>query len=51
MLHDFVEGCVRDEFEARGSDLGDLEGDAIDGFVDDLYAAALDLVEALGDDG
>ena len=50
MLHDFVEGCVRDEFEARGSDLGDLDGDAIDGFVDDLYAAALDLVEALGEE-
>lgn len=48
MLHDFVEGCVRDEFETRGTDLGDLEGDVIDGFVDDLYAAALDLVEALG---
>ena len=51
MLHDFVEGCVRDEFEARGSDLGDLDGDAIDSFVDDLYAAALDLVKALGEDG
>ena len=51
MLHDFVEGCVHDEFEARGSDLGDLDGNAIDSFVDDLYAAALDLVEALGEDG
>ena len=51
MLHDFVEGCVRDEFEVRGSDLGDLNGDAIDSFVDDLYAAALDLVKALGEDG
>ena len=49
MLHDFVEGCVRDEFEALGTDLGDLDGDAIDSFVDDLYAAALDLVEALGE--
>ena len=51
MLHNFVEGCVRDEFEALGTDLGDLGGDAIDSFVDDLYAAALDLVEALGEDG
>ena len=50
MLHDFVEGCVRDEFEERGADLGDLDGDAIDSFVDDLYAVALDLVEALGGD-
>jgi len=50
MLHDFVEGCVRDEFGERGTELGDLDGDAIDSFVDDLYAAALDLVEALGGD-
>ena len=50
MLRDFVEGCVRDEFEARGSELGDLDGNVIDGFVEDLYAAALDLVMVLGDD-
>ena len=50
MLHDFVEGCVRDEFEARGTDFGDLDRDGIDSFVDDLYAAALDLVAALGGD-
>lgn len=49
MLHDFVERCVRDEFEERGTDLGDLDGDAIDSFVDDLYAAALDLIQALGE--
>ncbi|POF33911.1 Qat anti-phage system associated protein QatB [Roseibium marinum] len=51
MLHDFIEGCVRDEFDARGTALSDLEAAAIDSFVDDLYGAALDLVEALGDDG
>lgn len=51
MLHDFVEGCVRDEFDAHGTDLSDLEAGAVDDFVDDLYGAALDLVEALGDDG
>jgi len=51
MLHDFVEGCVRDEFDARGTDLSDLDAAAIDSFVDDLYGAALDLVEALGDNG
>ena len=49
MLHDFVERCVRDEFEESGTALGDLEGDAIDSFVDDLYAAALDLIRALGE--
>ncbi len=51
MLHDFVMGCVRDEFEASGNELGDLDGSLIDSFVDDLYAAALDLVEAMGADG
>lgn len=51
MLHDFVEGCVRDEFDARETDLSDLDAASIDSFVDDLYGAALDLVEALGDDG
>ena len=50
MLRDFVERCVRDEFEARGSELGDLDGNVIDGFIEDLYAAALDLVMVLGDD-
>lgn len=49
MLHDFVEGCVRDEFVLLGSELTDLRGDAIDSFVDDLYAAALDLIQALGE--
>lgn len=49
MLHDFVERCVRDEFEAQGSELGDLQGDTLDSFVDDLYASALDLVQALGE--
>ena len=49
MLHDFVEGCVRDEFDARETDLSDLNAASIDSFVDDLYGAALDLVEALGD--
>ena len=51
MLHDFVERCVRDEFEAHGTDLGDLNGDTIDSFVDNLYAASLDLVQELGENG
>ncbi|MYA65066.1 MAG: hypothetical protein F4139_01715 [Gemmatimonadetes bacterium] len=50
MLHDFVEGCVRDEFEARGGELGNLDGNAIDSFVEDLYSAALELIMVLGDD-
>ena len=50
MLHDFVERCVRDEFDARRTDLGDLDAGAVDGFVDDLYGTALDLVQAYGDD-
>ncbi|WP_370453204.1 Qat anti-phage system associated protein QatB [Salinisphaera sp. LB1] len=51
MLHDFIEGCVRDEFDARETDLSDLDAAVVDSFVDDLYGAALDLVKALGDDG
>lgn len=51
MLHDFVEGCVRDEFDARGANLSDLDVGSVDSFVGDLYGAALDMVEALGDDG
>lgn len=50
MLHDFVESCVRDEFDTRGTDLSDLDAAAIDDFVDDLYGTALNLVEALGGD-
>ena len=49
MLHDFIERCVRDEFDARGADLSDLGGDDIESFADYLYGAALDLVEALGE--
>ncbi|MCY4239005.1 MAG: hypothetical protein OXC93_11745 [Rhodospirillaceae bacterium] len=49
MLHDFVERCVRDEFEGHGTDLDDLDGNAIDSFVDDLYTAALDLIQTLGE--
>lgn len=51
MLHDFVERCVRDEFEAYETDLGTLDGNAIDSFVDALYVAALSLMEALREDG
>lgn len=36
---------------AARTDLSDLDAAAVDRFVDDLYSAALDLVEALGDDG
>lgn len=49
MLHDFVDRCVRDEIDASGTDLSDLDGGTVDDFIDDLYAAALDLVEALGE--
>ena len=51
ILHDFVERCVRDEFETHGTDLGDLDGNIIDSFVDHLYAGTLNLMEALGEDG
>ena len=49
MLHDFVDRCVRDEFDALEGNLADLRGDTIDSFVDSLYVAALDLVRVLGE--
>ena len=51
MLHDFIEGCVRDEFEKSGSDLSDLDSNSLESFVEDLYEAALDLVAAMGVNG
>lgn len=29
MLHDFVVGCVRDEFEVRGTEIDELDGEAL----------------------
>ena len=48
MLHDFVDGCVRDEFEAADTELFEVDATDLEQFVDDLYAASLDLVQALG---
>lgn len=49
MLHDFVDGCVRDRFNTSGSSLASVVGDEIDDFVADLYSASFDLMQALGD--
>lgn len=49
MLHDFVDGCVRDRFVAIGTDLADVTGQQIDDFVSELYEAAFDLMQTLGD--
>lgn len=49
MLHDFVDGCVRDRFAASGSNLTDVTSQQIDDFVSDLYAAAFDLMQTLGE--
>ena len=49
MLNDFVERCVRDEFEATMVGLTDLDEQAVDAFVGDLYGSALDLVQALAE--
>ena len=49
ILHDFIERCVRDKFEAHETDLGDLDGNVIDRFVDDLYAETLNLMKVLGE--
>lgn len=49
MLHEFVEGCVRDRFSSIGSNLADVSGQQIDDFVFDLYEAAFNLMQAMGD--
>jgi len=49
MLHEFVEGCVRDRFSSFGSSLADVSGQQIDNFVFDLYEAAFNLMHAMGD--
>ena len=49
MLHDFVDGCVRDRFAESGSSLAEITGEQIDGFVADLYAATFDLMQTLGE--
>lgn len=49
MLYDFVDGCVRDRFAASGSSLVEITGQQIDGFVTDLYSAAFDLLQTLGE--
>lgn len=49
MLHDFVDGCVRDMFAASGSRLADISNQQIDGFVSHLYEAAFDLMQTLGE--
>ena len=49
MLHDFVDGCVRDRFAGLGSSLAEISGEEIDEFVNDLYAATFDLMQTLGE--
>ena len=49
MLHDFVDGCVRDRFAASGSSLADVSREQIDDFVSELYGAAFDLMQTLGE--
>ncbi|MDE3021534.1 MAG: hypothetical protein KGI54_06700 [Pseudomonadota bacterium] len=49
MLHDFVDGCVRDRFAASGANLAEINNEQIDRFVSDLYVAAFDLIQTLGE--
>lgn len=50
MLHDFVDGCVRDRFDRGETSLSDISNDQIDSFVSDLYAAAFDLIQMVGEE-
>jgi len=49
MLHDFVDGCVRDRFAATGSSLVEVTSQQINGFVSELYEAAFDLMQTLAE--
>ncbi len=49
MLHEFVDGCVRDRFAASGASLADISSQQIDDFVSNLYEAAFDLMQTLGE--
>jgi hypothetical protein len=49
MLHSFVVGCVRDRFQDSGESISSLDSGQIDGFVSDLYAASLDLMQRMGE--
>lgn len=49
MLHDFVSGCVRDRFADTGRLLAVVDEREIDQFVSDLYAAAFDLMQSIGE--
>lgn len=49
MLHSFVIGCVRDRFQDSGESVSALDSAQIDGFVSDLYAASLDLMQTMGE--
>lgn len=49
ILHDFVDGCVRDRFGTAGTSLADISSQQIDAFVSGLYEAAFDLIQTLGE--
>ena len=49
MLHEFIEGCVRDEFDELDGNLAELEGDRVEEFVSDLYEAAIGMVRVIGE--
>ncbi len=49
MLHDFVDGCVRDRFTGSGASLTDITGDQIDTFIFGLYEAAFNLMQMMGE--
>ncbi|QBY02564.1 hypothetical protein E2K80_00005 [Rhodophyticola sp. CCM32] len=49
MLRSFIVGCVRDRFQDSGESVSSLDSGQIDGFVSDLYAASLDLMQTMGE--
>ena len=50
MLHDFVEGRVRDMYDAQSAVLAELDSRQMEEFVSDLYTDAFDLMQVLGEE-
>lgn len=48
-LYDFVDGCVKDEFDAQKIDFARIEQKETNRFVENLYANILDTIEERGE--
>lgn len=49
MIHDFVDGCVRDQFAGDNPGVVNINSRQVDGFVSDLYGRVFDLLRSMGE--